>query len=95
MENEILAPFKPYITEDISMISNRSKENAEDILFNRLNSYHRNIRLATEITRTKFHDTKLKWVDGIYKTIVQRNRTKLPSCFATLLESYSGMDVLL
>jgi len=79
LENDIVVPLKPkFYRRYVDDIYNRRKKNTEDILFKELNSYHPNINLTVEINPTKFLDTKLICVNGVYKTMVNRKETKLP-----------------
>ena len=45
-----------------------------DTAFKRLNNYHQNINLTTEINPTKILDTKLNCVNDIYKAVVHTER---------------------
>ena len=57
MESEVAAPLKPkFYRRYVDDIFNRCRENAEDILFKRLNNYHQHFKLTTEINSTKFLD---------------------------------------
>ena len=51
----------------------------DNVLFDRLNSYHPNIKLTIEVNPSKFLDTKLTNINGTYKFNVYRKNTKLPS----------------
>ena len=53
-------------------IYNRKNKIVEDSLFKALNSYHKNIKLTTEINPIKFLDIHLHKKDGIYVTEVHR-----------------------
>ena len=50
-----------------------------NVLFDRLNSYHPNIKLTIEVNPSKFLDTKLTNINGTYKFNVYWKNTKLPS----------------
>ena len=49
-----------------------------NVLFDRLKSYHRDIKLTIEVNGSKFLDTKLTNSNGTYKFNVYRKNTKLP-----------------
>ena len=51
----------------------------DSVLFDRLNSYHPNIKLTIEVNPSKFLDTKLTNTNGTYKFNVYRKNTKQPS----------------
>ena len=51
----------------------------ENALFDRLNSYHPNIKLIIDVNPSKFLDTKLTNISGTYKFNVYQKNTKLPS----------------
>ena len=79
MENEIVSPLRPmFYRRYVDDIFNRRKKDSEDILFNNLNNYHRKIKMTIEIQPSKFLDTKLNCVNGIYETMVYRKENKLP-----------------
>ena len=78
-ENEALTPVKPkFYQRYVDNRANRRKKNVEDILFKKLIKYDQNIKFTMEISLTKFLDTKLNCVNGIYKTTEHRKTTKLP-----------------
>ena len=60
MEEDIVTPMKPHFYKryvDDTYI--RRKKNEPDSLFEKLNSYHPNIKLTVENNPTKFLDTKI------------------------------------
>ena len=57
----------------------RRRKLRDNVLLNRLNSYHPNIKLTIEVNPSKFLDTKLTNINGTYKFNVYRKNTKLPS----------------
>ena len=59
MENDVVIPSKPiFYCRFVDDIYSRHKLGG-NILFDRLNSYHPNIRLIIEVNPSKFLDTKL------------------------------------
>ena len=50
-----------------------------NVLFDRLNSYHPNIKLTIEVNPSTFLNTKLTNISGTYKFNVYQKNTKLPS----------------
>ena len=73
MENNVVIPSKPIFycrfVDDIYC----------NVLFGRLNNYHLNIKLTTEVNPSKFLDTKLTNINGAYKFNVYQENKKLPS----------------
>ena len=63
-------------------------------MFNRLNNYHPNTKLTTEVNPSMFVDTKLTNINGTYKfNIYQKNR-KLPSLWTSkTLKHYKGNTI--
>ena len=59
-------------------IYNRRKKYIHDELFEKLNSYHPNIKLTIEINPNKFLDIERTENEGIIETKVYRKTTKLP-----------------
>ena len=51
----------------------------DNALFDRLKSYHRNIKLTIKVNPSKFLDTKLANISGTYKFNVYWKNAKLPS----------------
>ena len=51
----------------------------DNVLFDRLNNYHPNIKLTIEVNPSKFLDIKLTNINGAYKFNVYWKTTKLPS----------------
>ena len=79
IENVIVALLKSKLYRRCSdYLFNRRKKNVEDIIFDSLNNYYKNIKVTTEINPTKFLGTKLNYADGIYKTMVYMKTIKLP-----------------
>ena len=79
MENDIVTPTKPiFYRKFVDDIYNRRKKGENDMLFDRLNSYHPKIKLTLELNPSKFLDTKLIRQNGFYVTRVNRKKTKLP-----------------
>ena len=78
LENEVVVPIKPiFYKRYVDDIYSRRKK-GDDYLFNQMNSYHPNIKLTIELSPSKFLDTKLTNISGIYKFNVHRKQTKLP-----------------
>ena len=78
MENDVVIPSKPiFYRRFVDDIYSRRKL-GDNVLFDRLNSYHPNIKLTIEVNASKFLDTKLTNISGIYKFNVFRKNKKLP-----------------
>ena len=79
MENDVVIPSKPiFYRRFVDDIYSRQKL-GDNVLFDRLNSYHPNIKLTIEVNLRKFLDTKLTNINGTYKFNVYWKNTKLPS----------------
>ena len=79
MENDVVMPSKPiFYLRFVDDIYSRWKL-GDNVLFDRLNNYHPNIKLTIEVNPSKFLDTKLTNINGAYKFNVYRKNTKLPS----------------
>ena len=79
MENDVVIPSKPiFYRRFVDDIYSRRKL-GDNVLFDRLNSYHPNIKLTIEVNPRKFLDTKLTNINGTYKFNVYWKNTKLPS----------------
>ena len=67
MENDVVIPSKPiFYRRFVDDIYSRRKL-GDNVLFDRLNSYHPNIKLTIEVNPSKFLDTKLTNINGAYK----------------------------
>ena len=79
MDNDVFIPQKPiFYRWFVDNIINRRKKNITDELFFKLNRYHQNIKLTTEISPTNFLDTQLVNLNGKIETKVYRKPNKLP-----------------
>ena len=79
MENEIVSPINPiFYQRYVDDIYCRRKKDRPDQLFEKLNSYNKNIKLTIEKSPEKFLDTKLILSNGKYTTEVYRNDKKVP-----------------
>ena len=80
MENDVVIPSKPiFYRRFVDDIYSRRKL-GDNVLFDRLNSYHPNIKLTIEVN---FLDTKLTNINGTYKFNAYRKNTKLPSLWTS------------
>ena len=60
MEKDVVIPFKPtFYKWFVDHIYRQRKRNEPDELFDKMNSYHPNIKLTIEISSKKFLDTKI------------------------------------
>ena len=76
--NDIYIFYRRFVDEIYSR-----RKLGDNVLFDRLNSYHPNIKLTIEVNPSKFLDTKLTNIDGTYKFNVYRKNTKLPSLWTS------------
>ena len=73
MENDVVIPSKPIFYRRFVDGSYSRQELGDHILFDQLNSYHPNIKLTIKVNLSKFLNTKLTNINGIYKFNVYRN----------------------
>ena len=73
MENDAAIPSKPVFYRRFVDGSYSRRELGDNILFDRLNSYHTNIKLTMKVSCSRFLNTKLTNINGIYKFNVYRN----------------------
>ena len=79
MENDVVIPSKPiFYRRFVDDIYSRRKL-GDNVLFDRLNSYHPNIKLTIEVNPSTFLDTKFTNINGNYKFNIYQKNTKLPS----------------
>ena len=79
MENDVVIPSKPiFYHRFVDDIYSRRKL-GDNVLFDRLNSYHPNIKLTIEVNPSKFLNTKLININGTYEFNIYQKNTKLPS----------------
>ena len=79
MENDVVKPSKPiFHRRFVNGIYSRRKL-GDNVLFDRLNSYHPNFKLTIEVNPSNFLDTKLINVNGTYKFNVHWKNTKILS----------------
>ena len=70
-ENDILLPIKPrFYRRYVDDIFTKRKVNMNNILLEQSNNYHPKIKLAIELNRNNFLDTKLICINSICNTIV-------------------------
>ena len=73
MENVVVIPSKPIFYCRFADDIYSRRELGERALFHRLNSYHPNIKLTIKVNLSKFLNTKLTNINGIYNFNVCRN----------------------
>ena len=79
MENDVVIPSKPiFYRRFVDDIYSRQKL-GDNVLFDRLNNYHPNIKLTIEVNRSKSLDTKLSNINGAYKFNIYHKIRKLLS----------------
>ena len=79
MENDVVIPSKSiFYRRFVDDIYSRRKL-GNNVLFDRLNGYHPNNKLAIEVNPSQFLDTKLTNINGIYEFNVYWKNTKLLS----------------
>ena len=79
MEEDIVTPMKPHFHKRYVRDTHiRRKKNEPDSLFEKLNSYHPNIKLSIERNLTKFLDTEIIRRECEIETKVYSKSQKLP-----------------
>ena len=67
MENDVVIPSKPIFYHRFVYKTYGRRKLGDNILFDRLNSYHPNIKLTMEVNPSKFLDIKLTNINSTYK----------------------------
>ena len=79
IEIDVVCPLKPwYFSRYVVNICTRRRKDEFDEVFHALNNYHENIKLAIEISLSKFLNTQIKNVEGKYITKFHRKESKIP-----------------
>ena len=79
MKIDVVIPSKPIFYCRFADDIYSTRKLGDNVLFDLLNSYHPNIKLAIAVNPSKFFDTKLTNINGTYKFNVYWKNTKLPS----------------
>lgn len=80
MEYDVVAPIKPIFYKNYvdDTYVRRKKKNAKDQLFENINTYHDNIKLAMEVNPTKFLDTKItRYNSAIFAKFYRKSKNLL------------------
>ena len=87
-------PSKPiFYRRVVDEIYSRRKL-GDNVLFNKLNSYHRNIKLTIKINPSKSLDNKLTNINGTYKLKVCPENRKLPSAWNSAISKHSKWNTV-
>ena len=79
LEEAVVKPLEPkFYKRYVDDIICRRYKNQQDVLFDKINSYHTKISFTIEVEPSTFLDTKLVKENPIYKTEVYRKSTKFP-----------------
>ena len=80
MEFDVVKPLKPKLYKRYVNDSYTKRiKNQPDKLFEKLNNYHPNIKLAIEVNPSKFLDTKIMIKNGIIETSLVVKESKIPN----------------
>ena len=79
MEFDVVKSLKPNLYKRYVNIYSKRIKNQPDKLFEKLNNYHPNIKLATEVNHSKFLDTEIMIKNGIIETSVVVKESKIPN----------------
>ena len=80
MENEVVKPLKPNLYKRyVNDICSKRIKNEPDKLFEKLNTYHPNIKLTMEVNPSKFLNTEIMIKNGIIETSVVVKESKIPN----------------
>ena len=75
LENDVVTPSKPiFYYRFVDDIYSKWKL-GDNVLFDQLNNYHPNIKLAIEVNPSKFLNTKFTNINGAYKFNVYQKKT--------------------
>ena len=96
MERNAAIPFKPkFYKRLVDDIYRRRKRNEPDELFDRMNSYHPNIKLAIEISPQKFLDTKILKTSNQVQCFIYQKENKQPIHWnSTVPKSYKRYAII-
>ena len=79
MEKDVAIPLKPkFYKRFVDDIYRRRKRNEPDELFDKMNSYHPNIKLTIEISPKKFLDTKILRTSNQIQCFMYQKENKKP-----------------
>ena len=79
MEKDVVILFKPkFYKRFVDDIYRRRKRNEPDELFDKMNSYHPNIKLTIEISPKKFLDTKILRTSNQIQCFMYQKENKKP-----------------
>ena len=94
MENGVLIPSKPiFYCRFVDDIYGRGHLR-DNVLLDRLNNYHPNIKLTIEVNSSMFLDIKLTNINGAYKFNIYRKNTKLPSPWTSKTSKHSKRNTI-
>ena len=80
VEGDEVTPSNPqFYRRYVDDIINRRLIGQPDVLFQRLNEYHDNMKLTIEINPSKYLDTNIIIRNGVVTTSVHRKEGKLPT----------------
>ena len=96
LEKEVVRPLKPiFYKRYVDDIYVRRKKNTPDILYDKLNSYHPNIKFSIEIHPSKFLDTHIEINENLVQTSVAAKSTKVPIQWNSAVpKSYKRNNIL-
>ena len=79
MEKDVVIPFRPkFYKRFVDDIYRQRKRNDLDELFDKMNSYHPNIKLTIEISPKKFLDTKILRISNQIQCFMYQKESKKP-----------------
>ena len=76
MENNVVIPSKPIFHRRFVDDIYSRRELGDSVLFDRLNNYHSNIKVTIEVNPSKYLDSKLTNISGVYKFNVYQKKHK-------------------
>ena len=79
MENDVVIPSKTIFYRRFVDDTYSRRKLGDNVLFERLNNYHPNIKLTIEVNPSNFFGSKFTNISGVYKFNLYRKNTKLPS----------------
>ena len=79
MEKDVVIPLKPkFYKRFVDDIHRRRKRNEPDELFDKISSYHPNIKLTIDISPKKFLDTKILRTSNQIQCFMYQKKNKKP-----------------
>ena len=96
MEYDVVKPLKPKLSKRyVNNIYSKWIKNQPDKLFQKLNNYHRNIKLTIEVNSSKFLDIEIMINDDITEASVVVAESKIPNNWSSAVSKKYKRNAIL